>query len=190
MHGHCIPLNWHCKHTEITTGSMQPLSWELHPQSQHTATTFGTLNPQQGQCFQFQGNCRWHGSHCRNCASTLMGTTSSVTTYCIHLVGQCLHCMCTASTLPDSTGGTAATMHPPSWALHPPSQHPAYSLWDSASTAWALHPNPGKLQGALQLLQDHCIHLHGHCIICHNLLHTPCGTMHPQHAHNIHSHGH
>ena len=84
---------------------------------------------------------------------------------------------------------TAGSLQPPSWALHPWSQYTTSTLWDSASTAWALHPHSGTLQWALQPLQDHCIHRHGHCIFCHNILHQSCGTLQgtlqPQQVHSI-----
>ena len=56
----------------------------------------------------------------------------------------------------------AASMHPPSWELHPLS---------------------GTWQSALQQLQDHCINLHWHCNIRHNIRHSPCGTLHPLSLH-------
>ena len=104
-------------------------------------------------------------------------------------MGHCIHCMITALTLPHIAGGTAttaATLHPTSWELRHLSYHTASSFWDFTSTAWALHPHSGTVQGALPPMQGHCIHLHGHCILCHNILHPPCGTLHSLHGHCIH----
>ncbi|PPV31399.1 hypothetical protein AWN79_19715 [Clostridioides difficile] len=58
---------------------------------------------------------------------------------------------------------TAGSLHSTSLALHPPSHHTACSLWNTSSTAWALHPHSWKVPSALQPQQGHCIQLKWHC---------------------------
>ena len=62
-----------------------------------------------------------------------------------------------------STAMTAGSLHHPSWALNPTSQHTPSTLSHTADTAWAQHPDSGTWQGALQPLQLHCMQLKRHC---------------------------
>ena len=192
LHGRCFHLHENCI---IRDNILHPPCGILHPLLGHyihipghagaTATTAGTQHPGELPL-------KVHSHHCRITASTFVGTACSVTAYYTHLVGHCIHCMSTASTFQDNAGGTATTtgtLHPPSWAPHPPSQHTACNIWDTVSNAWALHPHSGKLQGTLQPLLAHCIQIRGLSILHHNILHPPCGTLHALHGHCIHIQG-
>ena len=120
-----------------------------------------------------------HCQHCRIMDSTFISTESSVTTYCIHLVGHCSHCIGTAYTFRDSSGDTATTagsLHPAEVAL----QAHCYQHRVTASSAWAWQPHSGKLQeplyhcritastfmGTASSIRKSCIHLVGNCIQC------------------------
>ena len=171
-HGHCI------LHDNL-----------LHPPG-------GTLQPLHGHCIHLTGHCRRHCIHCRNTALIFMGTASSVQTYCIHLVGHFIHCMGTASTLPDISGFTATTgvtMHPLHWhcihlrgycilchnILHSPSfkLHPLHGHF--------IHIQ-GKHRRTLHPLQGHCIQLKWHCsrtVIPTGPLHTTSLALHPPSEH-------
>ena len=84
-----------------------------------------------------------------------MRTASSVITYCIHLVGHCIHCLGTASTFPDNAGGTAttaATLHPAEVALPEHCHHCRIIAFSFIGTAYYNTPQ--------------CLHIVGHCIHC------------------------
>ena len=106
----------------------------------------------------------------------------------------------------EGTTTTAGTMHPPEVASQALYNHCSIT----APTALSLKPHSGKLQGTLKPLQDHCIHCMGTASTsqnnscgtsttaaslhpptwavhsCHNILHLPCGILHPLHGHLIH----
>ena len=146
-----------------------------------TATTAGTLDPAE---VALQVHC----NHCRITASTACSQHPHSGTMQGAL--QPLQGHSALKKWPwRCTAMTAGPLHSPSWARNPASQHTAFTLWDTECTAWALHPHSGTMQGALQPLQDHCIHLHGHCILRHNILHPPCLKMLQQHGHCIHIQG-
>ena len=150
-----------------------------------TASTFmGTAFSVNSHYIPLVGQC----IHCLGTAFTFVITASSFTTYCIHLLSHSSHCMVTASTFRDNAGGTAATavtLNPADVALH---AH-CYLYRVTANSAWALQPHSGKLQRALQPLQDHCINIHGHCILHQKILHSPRGKLHPMHGHCLHIQG-
>src|SRR3712207_1344541 len=93
--------------------------------------------------------------------------------------------MGTAFTFGDTEGGTAT----PAVTLLPSDvemQVHCYHCKITASNACSQHPHSGTQNGALQPLLDRYMHLHGNCILCHNILHPPCGTLHPMPGHCIH----
>ncbi|PWG24323.1 hypothetical protein DF270_16070, partial [Listeria monocytogenes] len=107
-----------------------------------------------------------------------MGSASSVTTYGMHIVGHCIHCMGTAFNFSDREGGTATaagTQLPAEVALHPPSQNTACTLWDTASNAWAQHALSRTMPFALQPLQGDCIQMKWHC----RCIEFSTGSLHP-----------
>ena len=119
-----------------------------------TATTTGTQHTAE---VALQAHCIQH----RVTASTFMGTSASITTYCIHLVGHCIHCMSIAFTFQDNAGGTA-------------------------TTAGTQHTG----EAVLKAYSNHCLltaPTRGHCILCHNIRKPTFGTLH---WHCIHIQGH
>ena len=138
----CIPF-WHTASTACA----------LH---QNSGTILGALQTLQGQCIELKGLFRctaitavslpppsWaldppsqhldpppvthHPHH-----GALQHARQPRQRHCIELKW---HCRCSEI--------TCALLHPPSWTLHPVSQHTASTFWDSASSAWALHPHSG-----------------------------------------------
>ena len=104
--------------------------------------------------------------------------------------------MSTASTFRENAGGTATTagtLHTPTWALHPLSQHTASTLWDSASTPLALHHAHGNCMGQCNhcritastfmgtafSVKTYCMHLVGQCIHCLGTAFTFVGAASP-----------
>ena len=184
MQGHCFQLMWKCRRTSITTGSLHA----LHVPSIH-----------------IQGHSRVHCNHWWITASTFMGTASSITTYYMYLVdtasnASALHprtrtMHCTLQPLQGHsiqlkshcrrTAFSTGSLHPPPLALHLPSQHTS-TLWDNATTAWALHPHSGNcrghcnhcsitaptIMGPVSSITTYCIHLVGQCIHCMSIAST------------------
>ena len=137
---YCIQLVRHCRHcmgtaytfretvggTATNAGSLHPSSWALHPLSYHTACTLWDT-----------ASTAWA---LHPCSWTLHLAVQPLQQNCI-LVKW--HCRCTAI--------TAGSLYPPSWALPPPSDNTTSTLWDTLSTAWALHPQS-------RTMQRHCNH--------------------------------
>ena len=166
----------------------------------------GKLQPLHVHCIQLTGLCRRHCNHCSNTASTFLGTASSITTYCMHLLRNCIQCLGTASTFSDNAVGTATTagtLHTAEVALQVHCIQHRLTASTFVGTATSIttynihvmgHSNYcmgtasklRELYGPLQPWQHHCIHLHGPCILHDNTLHPPCGTLHSLHDYCIH----
>ena len=151
----------------------------------HSGTVQGALQPLQRHCIQV----KWHCNPCRITASTFMGTAATYWDMAV------------------SNATTAGSLHQPSWAQYPPSQHNASTAsamqaifmetaWGNATSAGSLHPPSWALHslsihnasngGTMHPLPGHCNHLREHCILCHNILHSPSFTLQPLHGHCIH----
>ena len=127
----------------------------------------GALQPLQGHCINLHGDCILR----HNILHKPLGTLHSRRG--------------TAYTFRDTEGGTAtpaSTLIPADVEMQAPCNHCRIT----ASTACSQLLHSWTQQHTLQALADHCIHLHGHSIMRHNILHAPCGTMYPLHEHFIH----
>ena len=189
---------------ETTAGSLHTPSWAVHPVSQHTAsnlcdtaytalalhphsqTMLAALQPLQGHCMQLQWHC--------TCTTITECSLHPLNVHCIHIQGHCMRNAITSVSLHSQSWAlhlpsqhAASTLCNPAateWALHPPLQRTASALWDTASIAWALHPKSGTQKGARQPVQEHCMDLHGQCIMRHNIMHPPCAILHGHCIHN------
>ena len=142
-------------HSEAWQGALQPLQLhciQLKWHSRRTAITEDSLHPLHGHCINIPGECHWHCRHCRNTASTFMGTASSITTYCMHLVGHCLQCLGTASTFSDNavrTSTTTGILHTVEVTLQAHCIQHRLTAYTSVGTASSITT---------------------YCILCHNIL--------------------
>ena len=124
LHPPEVALKSYCNHCRLTASN----SRALHPLSQHTAANF------------------WYSASTAWALHPRSGTLQlALQPHKQHGIQLKWHCRC--STI------TAGSLHPPSWALHPPSQHTACTFWDSASNACTLHPRSRTMQSALQTLK-------------------------------------
>ena len=142
------------------------------------------LHPQQQHCIQLKWECRRIQSLHDNCIHlhrhcilqhTTMaphgGTLLPLHEHCIHITEQCRgHC------------NHCRTLHPTEVALKAYCNHCQLT----ASNSWAVHPQTGIQNEALQPLQGHCSQLKWHCR-CTEMnagsLHPPSCVLHPTSQH-------
>ena len=90
--GHCMPCMGTASTfreivggTATTAGSPHPPSWALYPPSNILHSPSETLHPLHDTSIHIPAQCRGPCNHCRDTASAIMHTASSITTYRINL---------------------------------------------------------------------------------------------------------